>query len=67
MTETLLEEFEPYVDSWTLIPGDGGRFEIEVNGKLIFSKQATHQHAEIDDIRDLLREVLASLNSAGQV
>jgi selenoprotein W-related protein len=56
----LIEEFEPYIESWMLIPSDGGRFEIEVNGKLIYSKLATRQHADLDDIRDLLREEIST-------
>jgi selenoprotein W-related protein len=64
LTDELLQEFEPYVDSWTLIPSDGGRFEIEMNGKLIYSKLETRRHAEIDDIRDLLRRTLNEMPSA---
>ena len=54
----MLQVFEPYVESWTLIPSDGGRFEVEVNGKLVYSKLETRRHAEIDEIRDLLRRAL---------
>jgi selenoprotein W-related protein len=60
MTEELLREFEPYVTSWTLIPSDGGRFEVEVNGKLVYSKLQTGRHAEVDEIRRLLKEALKS-------
>ena len=54
----MLQEFEPYIESWTLIPSDGGRFEIEVNGKLIYSKLKTGRHAEIDEIRQAFREMI---------
>jgi selenoprotein W-related protein len=60
MTEELLREFEPYVTSWTLVPSDGGRFEVEVNGKLVYSKLQTGRHAEVDEIRRLLKEALKS-------
>ncbi|GAB4477743.1 MAG: hypothetical protein Kow00124_21290 [Anaerolineae bacterium] len=62
MTETLLKEFEFDVESWTLIPSDGGRFEVEVNGKLVYSKLATKRHTDADEIRALLQEELAALN-----
>ncbi|HEC23489.1 MAG TPA: SelT/SelW/SelH family protein [Chloroflexi bacterium] len=58
MTDAMLQEFEPYIESWTLIPSDGGRFEIEVNGKLIYSKLKTGRHAEIDEIRQAFREMI---------
>lgn len=58
MTEELLAEFEHDVESWTLIPSDGGRFEVAINGKLVFSKLATKRHAEPDEIRQMLREAL---------
>jgi selenoprotein W-related protein len=54
----MLQDFEPYIESWTLIPSDGGRFEIEINGKLVYSKLQTRRHAEPGEIRDLLHRML---------
>ena len=56
MTEELLAEFQASVEEWTLIPGDGGCFEVVVNGRLVYSKLATHRHAEVDEIRRLLKD-----------
>jgi selenoprotein W-related protein len=64
MTDQLLQEFQFDVDSWTLIPSDGGRYEVEVNGKLVYSKLQTKRHAELEEIRDLLRRELTALKSA---
>jgi selenoprotein W-related protein len=42
----LLKQFEPEIESITLIPSDGGRFELTVNGALLYSKLATGRHME---------------------
>jgi len=55
MTEELLSEFEPQVAAWKLIPSKGGVFEVTVNGELIFSKKQLGRHAEIDEVRKLLK------------
>jgi len=54
----LLKEFEPNIESITLVPSDGGRFEFSVDGKLIYSKLATHRHAEPGEVAGLVRECL---------
>lgn len=46
----LLKNFEHVVESVTLIPSDGGRFEVSVNGDLVFSKLSTKRHAEAGEI-----------------
>jgi len=38
LTAELLKEFEPEIAEITLIPSDGGRFEVTVNEKLVYSK-----------------------------
>jgi selenoprotein W-related protein len=58
MTETLLQEFEPHVEKWTLIPSGGGRFEVTVNEELIYSKARTGRHPEIAEIRRALQDKL---------
>ena len=50
MATQLLEEFEENIDEFKLIPSGGGRFEVEVDGNLVYSKLATGQHAEYDDV-----------------
>ena len=55
MTEELLTEFESHIASWKLIPSRGGAFEFMLNGELLFSKKKLGRHAEIDEIRQLLK------------
>jgi selenoprotein W-related protein len=54
----LLKEFESNVESFTLVPSDGGCFEFSVNGKRLYSKLETHRHAEPGEVAGLVREYL---------
>jgi len=54
----LLKEFEPEIETITLVPSDGGRFELSVNDKLVYSKLETHRHAEPGEIAGLIRKIL---------
>jgi selenoprotein W-related protein len=53
-----LKEFEPEIETITLVPSDGGRFELSVNDKLVYSKLETHRHAEPGEIAGLIRKIL---------
>jgi selenoprotein W-related protein len=54
----LLRDFEPEIETLTLIPSQGGRFEVEVNGTLLYSKLRTGRHAQSGEIVDLVKEFL---------
>jgi selenoprotein W-related protein len=54
----LLEEFESEIESFTLVPSEGGRFEVTVNGKLIYSKLKTGRHVEQGEVAGLIRKIL---------
>lgn len=54
LTAELLGAFEPQIESVTLIPSSGGRFEVTVNSDLVYSKLATGRHAEPGEIRQLV-------------
>lgn len=54
----LLAEFEPEIESVTLVPSDGGKFELTINDRLIYSKLQTHRHAEPGEIISLVRRDL---------
>ena len=43
MTGKLLESFKQKIASYKLIPSGGGRFELAVNGELLYSKLKTHE------------------------
>jgi selenoprotein W-related protein len=53
-----LKEFEPEIESITLVPSDGGRFELTVNERLLYSKLETHRHAEPGEVAELVRKYL---------
>jgi selenoprotein W-related protein len=49
------KELEGQIESLTLIPSSGGRFEVTVNGELVYSKKATGRHAEPGEVFHLVK------------
>jgi selenoprotein W-related protein len=58
LAEELLKNYEHLIDSLILIPSDGGKFEVTANEKLLYSKLATHRHAEPGEVLGLVRKLV---------
>ena len=58
LTSELLKKFEPEIETLTLVPSDGGRFEVSANGKLVYSKLQTGRHAEAGEVAKLVEKLL---------
>jgi selenoprotein W-related protein len=58
LANELLSHIEPKIESITLIPSDGSRFEVTVNNTLLYSKLQTGRHANPGEILDLVGEYL---------
>ena len=58
LTEELLKHYEHLIEELKLTPSDGGRFEVTVNGQLLYSKLATHRHAESGEVLGLVRKIV---------
>ncbi len=56
MADHLLNSFKQNIDELIMLPSDGGRFEVEVNGELIYSKLRTGQFPGEGDIERAVRE-----------
>jgi len=52
----LTKQFEPDIQSIRLIPSEGGRFEVTVDGRLIYSKLETRRHANAGEVVGLVTE-----------
>lgn len=57
LTQKILERFKQDVKELTLIPSDGGCFEISVNGKLIYSKLEKGSFPNEDDVIKNLQKI----------
>jgi selenoprotein W-related protein len=57
----LLKRYEPQVENISLIPSDGGRFEVLVNDVLVYSKLQTGRHAEPGEVVCLVENYLKKL------
>jgi len=53
-----MKEFEPSIEAITMVPSDGGKFEVVVNDKLVYSKLQTGRHAEPGEVVNLVRKYL---------
>jgi selenoprotein W-related protein len=58
LTAELLQTFEPEIKQISLIPSEGGRFEVVVNGDLIYSKLSTGRHANPGEVKALVNTYL---------
>jgi selenoprotein W-related protein len=58
LADELLKNYEHVIESLTLIPSDGGRFEVSVNGKLVYSKLQTKRHAEAGEVLNLISKMV---------
>jgi selenoprotein W-related protein len=54
----LLKHFEHMVEGISLIPSDGGRFEVTVNGELLYSKLATKRHIQPGEVVGLINKMV---------
>lgn len=54
----LLRHYEHVIEEIKLIPSDEGRFEVTVNGQLLFSKMESHRHAEAGEVVGLVRKLV---------
>jgi selenoprotein W-related protein len=58
LTEELLKHYEHLIEELRLVPSDGGKFEVTVNGQLLYSKLSTHRHADPGEVLGLVRKMV---------
>jgi selenoprotein W-related protein len=58
LTDELLNGWAPIITDIDLVPSSGGRFEVTLDGDLIFSKAALKRHAEPGEIAGIVRDRL---------
>ena len=57
LADDLLKNFEAEIESITLVPSNGARYEISVNGQLIYSKLQTGRHADPGEVIGLVQKL----------
>jgi selenoprotein W-related protein len=63
LTAELLQTYESEIKQISLIPSDGGRFEVIVNDVLIYSKLATGRHTNPGEVKTLVKKYLQEKHS----
>ena len=58
----MLDQFEDKIETFTLVPSDGGSFEVRVNDRLLYSKLATHRHVEPGEVEGLIEAYIREAN-----
>ena len=56
----LLKAWAPRIARATLLPSSGGRFEVTLDGELLFSKAALNRHPRPGEVLDLIAARLGS-------
>ena len=68
MEQELLSTFAEELGSVTLIPDDmGGVFEVRIDGKLIWSRKDQGRFPEIKELKQMVRDQVASDRDLGHV
>jgi selenoprotein W-related protein len=56
--EKALPQFKWDIEEWQLVPSDGGRFELLVDGDLVYSKLESGRFPEVKEAIDLIKKQL---------
>ena len=56
--DELLKHYEHVIEAVTLVPSDDGKFEVTVNGDLLFSKKKLARHAEPGEVLGLVSNLV---------
>ncbi len=56
----LLSSYQHVIESLTLVTGSKGIFDVEVDGEMLYSKQAAGRHAESGEVLELFRDRYAA-------
>ena len=56
--DELLKHYEHLIEEIKLIPSDGGKFEVTINGQLAYSKLATHRHVEPGEVLGMVKRMV---------
>ena len=51
-----MPKFKWDIEEWQLVPSDGGRFEISIDGEILYSKLETGKFPDEDLIVSLIRK-----------
>jgi len=51
LTEKILVDYKRDIAAFKLVPSDGGRFELTVDGELIYSKLQEGRFPEYDEVK----------------
>ncbi|MFS8514518.1 MAG: Rdx family protein [Planifilum fulgidum] len=54
----MFNEFRGQIGEMILVPSSGGVFEVDVDGKRIFSKKELGRHAEEGEVARLMKEAV---------
>jgi selenoprotein W-related protein len=60
LAQELLTTFEHEVGEVALVPGTGGIFDVRVEGEVIFSRQQAGRFPEAKEVKQLVRDRIAS-------
>ena len=60
LTDELLTGWASIIENIDLLPSSKGRFEVTLDGELIFSKAALGRHAEPGEIAEIVRDRIGS-------
>jgi len=67
MAQELLSTFEKEISALTLIPGDGGTFDVRVDGAVVWSRAAEGRFPDITELKRLVRDRIAPDRDLGHV
>lgn len=54
----LLKHFEHLIERISLVPSDGGRFEVTVNDRLLYSKLKTNRHTQPGEVIGMINRLV---------